>query len=313
MTLSKAGELHGRGFTLIELLVVCGILAATAYVAWGGYFSAQSSAEDDIARAEMLRLADGLKRFKADTGYWPGQGPFILSPPGTAESATGDGFNCSAPGGAAFGVLRSWVANGVADSDRDIWFASPANLALLFTQPSLCANHPLHFLAVWNADSGRGWHGPYLDLASRKWVDIGVDFNANAANATGPYAGAPYGNGSPIAGSKIIDVPAFGAGRRLPAAGPSWSKCSEQEMTTGNCLLGWRSLPRASLGYDAGRHELTAHPRPFAVFGLADNDHPRIVYFGRDGRYGGRHSVDPCLPNAVADDGEDDVVLCLGQ
>lgn len=306
MALSKAGDLRDRGFTLVELLVVCGILAALAYTAWGGYVGIQEGAEDDIARAEMQRLADGLKRFKADTGYYPGQGPFILAAVGTIETANGSGFNCAPLGG----ILRSWAAPN-SDADRDPWFSSPANLALLFEAPALCANHPLAHLNRWNPDTRRGWHGPYLDIASRKWVDHGVDFNADLANNTGPGANPPYGAGNPLAGTKILDIPAFGAGPRYRAAGPGGTACSGQALGAGNCMLGWREIPRETVGYDAARHELPARARPFAVFGLANNDTPRIVYFGRDGKYGGRNTSDPCLPNVVATAGDDDVVLCL--
>ena len=301
MALSKAGDLRDRGFTLVELLVVCGILAALAYTAWGGYIGIQEGAEDDIARAEMQRLADGLKRFKADTGYYPGQGPFILAAVGTTETAIGTGFDCTPLGG----VLRSWAAPNT-DADRDLWYSSPANLALLFEAPALCANHPLAHLNRWHPDTRRGWHGPYLDVASRKWVDHGADFNSSSLVFT-----APDGTGNPLTGTKILDIPAFGAGPRYRAAGPTGNSCSGQELTAGNCMLGWREIPRETIGYDAGKHELPAHARPFVAFGLANNDSPRIVYFGRDGKYGGRNAIDPCLPNVVATDGDDDVVLCL--
>lgn len=309
MALSKAGDLRDRGFTLIELLVVCGILAATAYLAWGSYLGVQESAEDDIAHAEMQRLADALKRFKADTGYYPGQGPFVLASIGTTETANGSGFNCTPVGG----VLRSWAAPN-SDADKDAWFDSPANLALLFEAPALCANHPLHYLNRWNPDTRRGWHGPYLDLAARKWVDHGLDFNADILNNTDPSAGAPYGDGSPIVGSKILDIPAFGGGPRFRAAEPGWASCSGQELPAGTCMLGWREVMREAIGYDAVQHELPARPRPLVVFGLADGDHPRIVYWGRDGKYGGRNAADACLPNLshLSGYGDDDVVLCLG-
>lgn len=306
MTLSKAGELRDCGFTLIELLVVCSILAALSFIAWGSYAGVQERAEDDIARAEMLRLAAALKRFQADTGYFPGQGPFALAAPGTTEAAGSDGVECTPVGG----VLRSWAAPDT-DADKDAWFASPANLALLFAAPALCANHPLAYLNRWHPDTGRGWHGPYLDLSARGWVDHGSDFNADRNDT---LSGPPYGNGNPLAGSKIVDVPAFGNGTRFRAAGPEWQACDEQSHTTpgASCMLGWRTVPREAAGYDATRHELPAHARPFAVFGLADNDAPRIAYFGRDGRYGGRNANDPCLPNLTDPDGADDQVLCLG-
>lgn len=301
MAPTKAGELHARGFTLIELLVVCSILAALAYTAWGSYTGIQDGAEDDIASAEMQRLADGLKRFKADTGFYPGQGPFILSAPGTAETANGTGFDCTPLGG----IRRSWAAPDT-DADRDAWFASPANLALLFESPELCGNHPLAYLARWNPDSRRGWHGPYLDRKSRLWVDHGADLNSSSVVLT-----APDGTGNPLAGTKLLDIPAFGAGPRYRAVGPSWGSCSDQ--STGiTCMLGWREVSRETTGYNASRHELPTHARPFAVFGLANNDSPRIVYWGRDGKYGGRNLADPCQPNLAAAAGADDQVLCLG-
>lgn len=303
MALSKAGELRDRGFTLIELLVVCSILAALSYTAWGAYIGIQEGADDDIARAELQRLADGLKRFKADTGYYPGQGPFIISSPGTTEtSVSATRIDCTPLGG----VLRTWAAPNL-DIDKDAWFASPVNLALLFQAPSLCGNHPLAYLNRWNPDTRRGWHGPYLDVAARKWVDHGADLNSSTIIFT-----APDGTGNPLAGSKLLDIPAFGAGPRYRAAGPTWGSCSDQSLTTGNCMLGWREVERETIGYDADKHELPARARPFAVFGVANNDYPRIVYFGRDGKYGGRNVADPCRPNTPATDGEDDVVLCLG-
>lgn len=303
MALSKAGDLRDRGFTLIELLVVCGILAALSYTAWGAYAGVQEGAEDDIARAEMQRLADGLKRFKADTGYYPGQGPFVLAALGTAETTiSSTRIDCTPVGG----VLRSWAAPDL-DADKDFWFASPANLALLFEAPALCGNHPLAYLNRWNPESRRGWHGPYLDPASRLWVDHGADFNGSSVVFT-----APDGTGTPLAGGKLLDIPAFGAGPRYRAAGPAWGHCDGQALSTGTCMLGWRTVTRETAGYSAAIHELPARARPFVVFGLANNDFPRIVYWGRDGRYGGRDATDPCRPNSSATDGKDDQVLCLG-
>lgn len=236
------------GFTLIELLTVCAILAAIAYVAWGAYVGVDHRVEDELAHAELMRLGTALQRFHGDTGYWPGQGPFRPA-----------GGSCDP----AVGGLIDLPGNAV-------WFNSAANLHLLFERPSLCAAHPLAHLENWNAESRRGWNGPYLPLAVRHWVDI----DAN------------------------VDVPAFGMG---PSFGPP--------------PVTWRTLPRNTPGYEAARHELRVHARPF-IFLL---DPPRVVYWGPDGRYGGENIGDsannipaaPCLPNASDPDGVDDIVICL--
>jgi prepilin-type N-terminal cleavage/methylation domain-containing protein len=60
-----------QGFTLIELLVVVSILASLAgltSVAMDGY---QKDSEETITRVEMQRISNAIRRFKADTGYWP--------------------------------------------------------------------------------------------------------------------------------------------------------------------------------------------------------------------------------------------------
>ena len=276
-----------RGFTLIELLVVCSILGALAYTSWGAYIGIEEDSADAIARSEMLRLANGIARFRADTGYYPGAGPFALSSSAINEA------DCSA----ADGVLRNWAAPN-SDADRDDWFASPANLALLFDAPLLCSKNAQAHLARWNPETGRGWHGPYFDRGVRHYVDHGANLNSG---------------GSPLSGSKIVDVPAYGNGPRFRAAGADGAPCSTQSSDSSGdgCMLGWRTLPRETSGYDAQQHELTAHARPFLVFGTRDADSPRVVYLGPDGRYGGRNSADPCLPNASATAGADDVVLCL--
>jgi prepilin-type N-terminal cleavage/methylation domain-containing protein len=276
-----------RGFTLIELLVVCSILAALAYTAWGAYIGVEEDSEDIVARSEMLRLVNAIARFHADTGYYPGQGPFALSSSAISEA------DCST----ADGVLRSW-ADPANDADRDDWFASPANLALLLEAPTLCSKNRQAHLARWNPETGRGWHGPYFDRGVRQWVDHGANLNSG---------------GSPLSGSKIVDVPAYGNGPRFRAAASGDASCTTQASASSGdgCMFGWRTLPRATNGYEAQQHELAAHARPFLVFGTSDGDHPRVVYLGTDGRYGGTNAADPCLPNASTTAGADDVVLCL--
>ncbi len=277
-----------RGFTLLEMLVVTGVVASLAYLGVGLYQGVQERAEDNIARADLVQLAGALRQFRQDTGYYPGQGPFALSASATAES------ECAATDG----ILRGW-AEPLVDAARDDWFASPANIAVLLVAPDICDLNPQSHLARWNSDTQRGWHGPYLSPGRRHWVDHGKDLNSSD------------GSGTPQAGEKLMDIPAYGNGPRFAAGGPEYGKCGNQSVTTGNCMLGWRRAPRYATDYDADVHEIALHPRPFLMFGLANGDAPRVVYSGLDGRYGGRNATDPCRANSTDDDGVDDVVICL--
>ena len=287
-SLPRSTAASTRGFTLVELLVVCSVLAALSVTAWGTYQGVTESNEDAIARTDLMRLANSLRRFKQDTGYFPGQGPFVLAATAQTEA------DCSA----ADGILRNW-AEPADDAVRDDWFNSPANIAQLLSAPTICGKHPQAHLRRWNPDTQRGWHGPYFDVSLRDWVDHGKDLNTLD------------GDGDPQAGEKILDIPAYGNGSRFQAGGPLYARCTNQSALVGNCMLGWRTAPRSAADYDSDAHELATRPRPFLMFGLAESDYPRVVYFGSDGKYGGRNTIDACRPNAGDDYGADDVVICL--
>jgi hypothetical protein len=111
----------------------------------------------------------------------------------------------------------------------------------------------------------------------------------------------------------VGNIPAFGAGPKFPPA--SAADCVAHDAA---CLvfadLGWRVLASGAVGYDAVRHELARHARPF--FFLLTTRTPgqqaaRAVYWGADGRYGGTSLTDPCRPNAAEDDGKDDRIICI--
>jgi prepilin-type N-terminal cleavage/methylation domain-containing protein len=120
-----------QGFTLIELLVVVSILASLAglaSVAMDGY---QQDSEETITRVEMQRIANAIRRFKADTGYWP---------------------KTETENGSEFGANNDIIDYAGTDS---------ANFNFLFNKPD-------EDMSNWNPEYAIGWHGPYVDLPAIK-------------------------------------------------------------------------------------------------------------------------------------------------
>lgn len=166
-----------RGFTLIELLVVVAILLAISYLGFAVVFDTQKHAEDRVARAQLLVVAKALRQFKADTGYYPGQGPFALN-----RTCTLDGAPIE-PGAI---VPTPDLVPGTADACA--WFQSPANLALLFREAPLTPDpaHPQASLLAWDAAAQRGWRGPYLPRAALAWLDLGTNLDSGTLLADVP-------------------------------------------------------------------------------------------------------------------------------
>lgn len=283
-----------KGFTLPELLVVVAVVATLAGVAWGAYASLQQESLDRLGRVQLDEAAKAFRLFHQDTGYWPGAGPFALVPVGNVETPSGAGVDCSNMGSG--GVPRSSlpaveVVSGL--DDQGEWFAHPANLWQLAWAPQLCVNHAQARLAAWDAESGRGWRGPYLAPDKLRLVDVG---NALLPDGTGDASAQPTRR----------DLYGLGAGAEREAADPGYGECT----TPGDCAFQWRILRRTALGYDANGHDLARHGRPLLYFGPATG-RARLVYLGADGRFGGLDGAAPCAPNATADGGADDVVVCL--
>nr|WP_321465087.1 prepilin-type N-terminal cleavage/methylation domain-containing protein [uncultured Desulfobulbus sp.] len=163
------------GYTLLELLVVVAILAAISFIASGTFKGVAEHADERLAYSEMQQIASALRQFKADTGYFPREGVFRL---------TADG-----------GEVTTVPSHD--DGSDDEWFYSPANLyQLLATTSPLPATHPL---ATWNAETGRGWRGPYLSGFADGEVNIGDDLNPTDPDL------ADNDSGDPTAGT-MVDV-----------------------------------------------------------------------------------------------------------
>lgn len=259
------------GFTLIELLVVVAILLAISYLGFAVVFDTQKHAEDRVARAQLLVVAQALRQFKADTGYYPGQGPFALNQ------------TCALAGVAiAPGALRPTadVVPAAMAGDACAWFQSPANLLLLFRDTPLPvdAAHAQASLLGWDAAAQRGWRGPYLPRAALAWLDIGTNIDG---------------------GTLLVDVPAQPAGPSFPPVSGAylrWRAIPSWQTGYDSTRDAFGRHPRPILHFDLERPE---------------SGRPRLVHAGPDGVYGGENLNDACLPNLTAAAGRDDLVVCL--
>jgi prepilin-type N-terminal cleavage/methylation domain-containing protein len=194
-----------QGFTLLEMLVVVSLLAAVAFIGAGTFRGVLRSTEEQLVYAEMQQIAEAIRRFRQDTGYYPKEGPFGLDP-----------SLCDPPSGCTGEVidLPDW-----ASPSRELWFKSPANFYQLLSTESPLAGTG-NQLENWSAETGRGWRGPYL-TGFREYVDIGSGINAGA-------------DGNPLGGVGIPDVDGI--------ADPF--EYGPETVSGGSTLLDWSRTPR---------------------------------------------------------------------
>ncbi len=164
-----------HGFSLIELLVVVAVLAAVSFIAAGAMTGVSEHADEQLVYAEMQEIAQAIRRFKQDTGYYPKEGVF-----GLFDAATNPAGTVS--DGAIQGV-GSYT--GATAAERADWFNSPANFYQLLNGPLL--TNPPAGLDVWNPETARGWRpGGYVQGIRDGYVDV----SSNHDNvADGSYTG----------------------------------------------------------------------------------------------------------------------------
>jgi len=151
------------GFTLIELLVVISVLAAIAGMTSVALDVYQQDAEEKLTRVEMQRIANAIRRFKEDTGYWPKTGPFDYSSVLTTEPS------------ASYPMSQY----------RDDYFNHDANFWWLFTQPPKHIGYwnessktpedrtdKVNQLWPWDINVGMGWQGPYINLDAIRTITL---------------------------------------------------------------------------------------------------------------------------------------------
>lgn len=244
------------GFTLLELLVVITVLGLIAGAAVLGLNGVTDQSRADATNFEMAELRKALLQFRRDSGSrnFPKQGV----------------YNCTTIPTANFPAEA-----GATNAEQIVWCQHPANFWMLFQDP--LANG-------WNADTKRGWNGPYIQRKSG-YLDIGDDLTPDAS-------------GSPITGVPITKV--------WGIADPN-IKPFVTEILDGDEHLAWRTTTTQAQPYEK-------YGRPYLLFGMdtstATGD-DRLVSMGDNGKYDGVGS-EVCVPPLDPDTSEAlDTVLCL--
>lgn len=248
------------GFSLLELLVVVAILVAVAFIASSTFRNVDSDTQANLVRAEMLEVANAIKQFRSDTGYYPKEGIFD-------STVNGGQVDISASSGFP----------GSNDSERNDWFESPANLMQLIQEPQSSSGSVL----PWNASIGRGWRGPYLQR--ELLVDVGdnlqPDGQGDPASVTANHLENMYGIGDPF--------------EKSPVTPGSGSFCFEA-VANGSCLFDWRVVANDGDTDDQdGDAPMDSYGSPYLLFNdpstpsyvTGCNGPPCLLSLGPDGLY----------------------------
>ncbi len=281
-----------KGFSLLELLVSLSILVVIAGIGTAFYLPSIDDTAEGISKAEMAKIILAIKQFKKDTGYYPGQGIFALS----GGSGIGQVDINSIP------VINSGDPN--VNQIKSYWFKSPANFWQLYAAP-IKNNVTSEEVMAWSPESGRGWHGPYLQNRA-EFVDIGnslsiQDYNNPALSPTPHYgltSGLPPLNNS----GSLKDL----YGIADPFVNDAYQ--TSNKVDNDKLLLDWHILNTLSADFDSNIHDLTRYGGPYLL--MFKDSKPRLISMGADGFYGGVNASDECAPG-MNDPKNDDHVICF--
>jgi len=277
------------GLSLLELLVVVSILAAIAGIGVQVYGDTDQQVQLKLSVVELQVVANAVRRFKQDTGYYPKDGPFDLDAPPRIGQVSLDTLPDYVPGPAAKKIA---------------WFDSPANLSQLITAPVDMNDNPI---MPWNVETGKGWRGPYLSSTKLCYMDLSDDLSR-----------AGFGDFSDELGGLLKNVPVLPDVISNNPAVPVSIAYDPDEY-----LVDCRRVLTTSTAYETSLHELGRIGSPYLLFlydideGGTNHPKPKVVMVGPNGVFDGTDGgefIDGTLRYSKEDwcaGVEDDVVICL--
>ncbi len=278
--------INQQGFTLLELLVVISILAAISFTTATVFQGIDEEVDAQLTQVELVEVAKAVRRFRADTGYFPKEGAFDLGESAITAGDCRDLYTVLT--GSSTGHPAAGIEVNNADffpsyapascEERVVWFYNAANLSQLTGVGTF--KDGMSGVMDWDAAAARGWRGPYLDASAEGYVDMG------SADSTA---------WTPIAGSVYADIPAVFTGSPERPLGAYYVS---------------RRVPSDNAGYIAGDvSDLEWSGRPILMFVEKNGVVAEKVILVSMGANGALDSnlgqLDTCIP------GGDDQVICI--
>ena len=159
--------MNKKRITLVELMLVVSILAILSSVviaSWDGLIEKTSK---KLTHIEMNNIRQAIVKFKLNTGYYPGQGPF-KSAENNADNAKATIFKTTNPVGN--NIILSPTSNDFSNNiEREQWMLSYANLYQLAIQPKDKSGDDI---LPYDIDSQHGWNGPYIATSVFNLISI---------------------------------------------------------------------------------------------------------------------------------------------
>lgn len=158
------------GFTLIELIAVITLLAIIAGIAIVSYDGVQDQGRADVTQYELTEIRKALLQFRRDTHEFPCRvyrdGAYAPDNIGILDNDSANALDfTNLPASPNSEHYHRWCLNNPLPDDKGVK-AQDWALSMLLTFPydDTDTDTDTNYMSLlWNPDTKRGWHGPYIN------------------------------------------------------------------------------------------------------------------------------------------------------